>query len=144
MVRNRNNKVTVAYSFLFQSDASAKSGFKVIQERTVPSECSIRYTKEGKVILRITRLLENSEEALSDVKEELESDLKRYGGEFQNWKYHVISSNGLLKPKVITHASTLLAWLTPPGDARNYRTYKMPFYSLVFVLALGLIVVLWA
>ncbi len=142
MVRKRDEKVTVAYSFLFQSDASAKSGFRVLQERTVPSECSMRYTKEGKVILRITRLLENSEQALSAAKEELESDLTRYGGEFQNWKYHVISSNGKMKPKVMTYTSTLLAWLTPPGDARNYRTYKMPYFSLVFVLAIGFIVVL--
>lgn len=137
----RDDKVTVAYSFLFQSDVSARSGFRVIQERTTPSECAIKSNKEGKIILRVTRKLEDSEQAITSAKEELIKDLTRYGGEFQNWKYHIVISNGKYTPKKITFASKLLTWLTQPGDARNYRVYKMPFYSLAFVLALGFIVV---
>jgi hypothetical protein len=137
------DKVTVAYTFLFQSDVSARSGFRTVQERTNPSECSMRQNKEGKILLRVTRELNNSERDILSTKDELVSDLERYGGEFQNWKYHVISINGKTEPIKIKTASKFLAWLTPPGDARNYQRYKMPFYSIIFVLVIGFIIVLW-
>ena len=140
---NGKDKITVAYTFLFQSDASARSGFRTIQERTSPSECSMRENKEGKILLRITRKLNNSESDILSTKDELVSDLERYGGMFLNWKFHVININGKNKPIKIRTASKFLAWLTPPGDARNYQRYKMPFYSIIFVLVIGFIVAFW-
>ena len=140
----RSEKVTVAYTFLFQSDVSARSGFRTIQERTEGSECSMKAPADGKILLRITRKVTNTPEAITLVKGELVTDLGKYGGEFQHWRYHLVVSENSISNKSISLGATLLAWLTPPGDARNYVTRRMPFFSVIFALILGLAIAAWA
>ena len=141
MFWERNKKVTVAYTFLLQSDAATKGVFRVIQERPIPSECSMSSLPDGKVLVRITREIENNTVTIMASKDELVSDLRGYGAIFQYWKYHLVSSNGSLRNKNIALSSKFLAWLTPAADARNYEKHWMPYYSIVLVLIVGFIMV---
>ena len=134
--------VTVTFSFLFQSTRSARGGFRYIHERNNPSECNMKQVENGKVVLQVTRLVRNKSEDILREREELESDMKHYGGKFLNQKYRLISSNGNLSNKKISKASKLLTMMTPPRDARNYTKQKVPLYSLVLVFALYVVVLL--
>ena len=134
--------VTVTFSFLFQSNRSARGGFRYIHERNNPSECNMKEVENGKIVLQVTRLVRNKVDYILQERAELESDMKRYGGKFLNQKYRFISSNGNLSNKKISITSKLLTMLTPPGDARTYIKQKVPLYSLVLVFALYF-VVLW-
>ena len=131
----------MAFIFLLQSDAATKGVFKVIQERPIPSECSMSSLPDGKVLVRITREIENNTVTIMASKDELVSDLRGYGAIFQYWKYHLVSSNGSLRNKNIAISSKFLAWLTPAADARNYEKHWMPYYSIVLVLIVGFIIV---
>ena len=131
----------MTYTFLLQSDAATKGVFRVIQERPIPSECSMSSLPDGKVLVRITREIENNTVTIMASKDELVSDLRGYGAIFQYWKYHLVSSNGSLRNKNIALSSKFLAWLTPAADARNYEKHWMPYYSIVLVLIVGFIMV---
>ena len=140
LLGNENKKVTVAFTFLIPLSAT-KGAFRVIQERTNPSECTMTESLNGNVLLRVTREIENSAESIESNKYELIEDLQGYRAEFLHWKYHLISVNGKTQNKSISLPSKFLTWLTPPPDARNYIKYRMPFYSIVFLLAVGFIIV---
>ena len=102
----------------------------------------MKEVENGKIVLQVTRLVRNKAEYILQERVELESDMKRYGGNFLNQKYRFISSNGNLSNKKISTTSKLLTILTPPRDARTYIKQKVPFYSLVLAIALY-VVVLW-
>ena len=140
MFWKQDKEVTVAFTFLIPASAT-RSVFKVIQERTNPTETSFKDLADGQVLVRVTRKIPNSTAAIELNKNELISDLGGYRAVFQHWKYHLVSVDGKTKNKRISVPSKFLTWLTPPPDARNYVKYRMPFYSFAVLLALGFIVV---
>tara|TARA_R110000751_G_scaffold116604_2_gene216371 strand:+ start:130087 stop:130521 length:435 start_codon:yes stop_codon:yes gene_type:complete len=142
LVWRKNKRVSVAFSFLIQSDAATKGIFEKIQRRLIPSEYSINRLNDGSVVVRITRQMQNSEIAIKKNRDDLIEDLNGFGAKFQNWKYHLVGVDGKVKNKSITWASKILYWLTPTSDAKNFQRHNMPFFSVVFILLLG-VILLW-
>lgn len=132
----KTSKVPIMFTFLFQSDRSARGGFRYVHERTNPVECSMKETDDGKVLLRITKVIADNEAAIDHEQRELETDLRNYGGVFVSKKYHFVAKGDKVERKRISFIAKLLTWMTRPGDARNYVLRKMPLYSIIFTLVL--------
>ncbi|MFC7000836.1 hypothetical protein ACFQMB_04210 [Pseudobowmanella zhangzhouensis] len=139
MKSSNTKKVPIMFTFLFQSDRSVQGGFRYIHERTNPVECSIKETDDGKMLLRVTKVIADNEAAIAREQCELETDLSKYGGVFVSKKYHLVVKGDKLERKRISFIAKLLTWMTPPGDARNYVLRKIPLYSIIFILFLVLL-----
>jgi hypothetical protein len=135
----QGSQQSIMFVFEFQSLPSLRGGFKKHYERISQYEPSIKQLENGVFHLRVTKLINFEESAISKTKDQLIEDTKSYGGKFVEWKIHKVSKGNSFENKKISLKSKLVNIFTVAGDARTSRVYKMPFYSVLIILAIVLI-----
>ncbi|GLX80228.1 hypothetical protein tinsulaeT_35680 [Thalassotalea insulae] len=136
----QGSQQSIMFVFEFQSLPSLRGAFKKHYERVSQYEPSIKKLENGAFHLRITKLIKYEESAILKIKNELIEDTSCYGGKFVEWKIHKVSKGDSLENKNISLKSKLVNIFTVAGDARTSRVYKMPFYSVLVILVIVLII----
>ncbi|WP_148226713.1 hypothetical protein [Ferrimonas balearica] len=136
MDQSKSRKVSVRYSFLFQSIYSARGGFMQVYQSMSPSECSIKENDNGSIVLNVTVAIEKNEHLIAEKQHELEDDFRHYGGIFLSRKFHYRSCGNKIVRKRLKLATILTNWATHPIGLRGYKTRKMPLYTIFFAVLL--------
>ncbi|ESP91519.1 MULTISPECIES: hypothetical protein [Pseudoalteromonas] len=130
---------SVVFIFEFSTLIALRGAFKKVHERTDFAEKTVKELGNGRYQLRITKLIKLNEENIEKHRTELTSDVKGYGGSFVSWKVHKVVSGNNIDNKKVSNTSKLLYMLTTAGDARTYRQYKVPLFSILFTIVLFLV-----
>ncbi|ABV87593.1 hypothetical protein [Shewanella pealeana] len=131
---------TIHFVFEFKSELALRGGFRKLHERVEHAEFEVRILDGGKRYLRITRELPLNEAIIEQSKIDIAADLKHFGGKFVSAKVRKIASGGTLKNKPISVSSRLLHLITSAGDSRTFRKYKMPYFFMLIVVFLLIVI----
>jgi hypothetical protein len=130
---------SIVFRFKFSSQTSMKSAFSRLHERVEYAEMKVKREAKNHFVLSVTRVMRASESEIEKAKKDLSEDVRGFGGHFLDWKFHKIYIDGVLQNKKIRPITKLLHILTPAGDARTFRKYRIPvftFVSILFLLAI--------
>lgn len=136
----KNSKQTILFVFEFTSELALRGSFRKLHECVEHAELEVRILGDGKRHLRITRELPFDEEVIEKSKIDIATDLKHFGGKFVSAKVHKVAAGKTLKNKQISVSSRLLHMLTSAGDGRTYQKYKMPYFFMLIVVFLIVII----